>query len=121
MAKITLEDILSFDIRVGENNKRLRTALTKTKWLERFSPEELTIEVLEKIYRKVIKKYPGSLAYIQSAGEDSWAFMVRQEETGAWIHTVYAITLFEGIAKVILVMYGYFIKGLTFKDEKRGN
>jgi len=120
MAKITLEDILSFDIRVGKNEERLRTALTKTKWLERFSQKELNIEILEKVYRKAAKKYCGSLAYVQSAGDKSWAFMIRNDESGAWIHTVYAITLFEGLAKTILVLYGYFIKEMNFKDEKRG-
>ena len=117
MAKITLESIIADKYEKEENIKRLKIALTKTKWLEKYKPEEIDISVLEKLYRKVTNKYPGRIGYIQNAGDDSWAFMVRHEETGQWIHTAYAITLFEGIAKTILILYGYFIKGIKFNGK----
>lgn len=113
-----LEDFLVLDIRVEGNKELLQRALSKTKWLEKFSPKEIEIEVLETLYKKVVKKYDGGIAYVQNAGDDSWSFMIRNHKTNAWINTIYAYTLFEGMAKTVLVLYGYYIRGMKFKDAE---
>jgi len=121
MAKMTLEKLLVLDLRVEGNEELLKTGLSKLKWLERFEADEITIDVLEKLYSKLIKKYPAHIGYIQDAGDNSWVFMIKHKETHTWINTVYGITLFEGMAKTILTFYGYFIKENPFHDTKRGN
>jgi hypothetical protein len=113
------EDIVGIDCREAENKQKLRKALTKTKWLERFTPDEIDIEVLEKLYKKVANKYPVRIAYIQNASNDSMLVMMKNIESNAWIYTAYFISFWECMAKVILVMYGYIIMGINFKDKDR--
>lgn len=120
MAKKGIEDILMLKVEDDESRKLLRTVLSKTKWLDRFSPDEITIEVLEKLYSKITKKYPGRIGYVQPAGDDSWVFMVNHVETGEWINSVYAKGFYEGLAKSIIVLYGHFIKNIPFKRSGHG-
>lgn len=104
-----------------QGEKILRKALSKTKWLERFSenPKEIDLLVLEKLYRKIIKKYKVGIAYIQNATEKSMLCMIKNYETNQWVETIYFINFWECMAKVILVQYGYCIKGINFKDKER--
>lgn len=119
---MTLQEILQLRIDQRGNKERLQKALSKTKWLERFadSPEDITLEMLESLYRKVITKYPAKMAYIQSAGDESMLCMIKNYETHQWIETIYFKSFWECMAKVILVQYGYCIKGINFQDKERG-
>lgn len=118
---MTLQEILGLRYDVEGNKKRLQKALSKTKWLERFAdnPEDITLEVLESLYRKVITKYPAKIGYIKSAGNGSMLCMIKNYETHKWIETIYFISFWECMAKVILVQYGYCILGIKFKDKDK--
>lgn len=116
MSKV--EKVLSIDIRKPGSEKKLRQILAKLSWFERFAPEDITLDVLEKCYLKVTKKYPGELGYVLSSGDKSWVFMVRNSETGDWIHSVHAITLWEGLAKCLIVLYAHFIKNIPFYTKE---
>jgi hypothetical protein len=115
-----LEDIIGLDYSVEENKAKIRKALSKTKWLERFEPEEITIEKLSSLYMAVTKKYPGRIAYIQHASEKSMVAMIKNTKTSAWIESIHFIDWFECVAKVLLVLYGYFVLETYFKDRDRG-
>jgi len=119
MAKITIEKLVVLDVRIPGNKELLLSALSKTKWLDKYSQDEITLEILEKLYLKVKNKYSVSIGYIQDAGDNSWVFMIKNTETHSWINTVYAISLFEGMAKSILTLYGYLVKEIAFHDTKR--
>ena len=115
--RLTIEKIVMLDARAPENLALIKVALSKTKWLEKYSQdtEKITISVLEKLYEKIVEKYDAQIAYIQPAGDNSWAIMIKNNKTHAWVTTVYSKTLFEGMAKAILVLYGYLVKGTNFK------
>lgn len=114
-----LKSIIRLDVREDKNRQKLVKALLKTKWLKKFDLDAIeSTKLLEKLYRKVIKKYPGHISYVMSDGENqTWALMVKNSDTGEWIFTVYAVTLWEGLAKVLLVLYGYHILGYKFRNE----
>lgn len=115
---MSIAKVLLLDMRKKENEDKIRSLLVKTKWLAKFEKEELTVEILEKCYRKVTKKYPAYLSYIMSCSEESWSFMLKNSDDHKWIETVYAITLFEGLAKILIVLYGHFVKNMAFKYEE---
>lgn len=100
----------------------LQKALSKTSWLEKYAeePTEITMAVMESLYKAVIKKYSGGIAYISRSSQTSWAAMIKNNTTHAWIETVFFITFYECLAKTLLVMYGYFVKGIKFKDVPAG-
>jgi len=115
-----IKKALILDCRKEENVDRIKQILTKTKWLEKFAdtPENLTLDVLERLYKKVIKKYPAQIGYIQNAGDNSWAFSLKHTETHEWLYTIYAYTLWEGIAKSLIVLYAVFIKNIPLEERK---
>lgn len=98
---------------------KLRKAVIKTKWFARFDPEELSLEVLENGYKKVSTKYEAGIGYVRSGSEESWTFMVKDFKTHEWVETIAALTLYEGLCKTILVLYGYIEKGMLFQNKER--
>lgn len=111
------QDIIRLDYSSEENQRKIKKALSKTRWLERYDPDEITIEVLSKLYMKVVKKYPGRIAYIQHASENSMVVMVKNTKTSAWIESAHFQSWYECVAKVILILYGYFILEINFRDQ----
>ncbi len=114
-----LKEIIDIDCRASEGVEKLKRALVKTSWLDRFEPEQITIEVLEKAYKKIEAKYPARISYISNAGDNSMLAMIKRTDNHRWIETVYFISFWECMAKTILVLYGYFIKGVKFKDKEK--
>jgi len=88
-------------------------ALQKTKW---FKERDVDPETATKVYNKVCKKYKTGIGYVQPAGDDSWAFMVKTDN-GEWVETVYAKTMNEGLYKCLLVLYVYLIKKVNLREE----
>ncbi len=114
--KNKIVDLLALDVRKTGSTKKLAEALTKTKWLRKFEAESLTVEILEKCFMKVTSKFPAHIGYIQKAGDESWAVMLKRTDDGKWITTVYAISLFEALAKSLIALYAHFEKGIEFHD-----
>lgn len=107
-----LEDIIRMPIQDEEDLLRLKKAVTKTKWFSRFDANDLTTDVLETGYRKVIQKYPARISYIMNASENAWSFMIR--ENGTHVTTIICKTLYEGLCKTIIALYGYNVLGKKF-------
>lgn len=116
-----LEDFVRMKCEAEEDIELLQRVLSKTSWLNKFEPEEITLQVLEKLYWKIVRKYHARIAYIQHAGDDSFIAMIKLDVGSLWLESVYFIGFFEGMAKAILVLYGYFIKGINFKCERAYN
>jgi len=114
-----LEDILYLKIDNDKSLTKLQKAVLKTKWFKRFDLDELTLEVLEEGYKKVIKKYPVRIAYINSASEKAWSFMIKEVVEHQHIYTIIAQNLYEGMCKSILVLYGYIELGKMFDSERK--
>ena len=114
----TLHDILRFRVDEDGGKERIQKALSKTKWLERYAdnPEDITLEVLESLYKAVVKKYNGGIGYIQNAGDGSMVCMIKRYDDHKWITSIYFITFWEMMAKLILALYGHYIKGIIFQE-----
>ncbi len=114
--KEKFKKIVDMDVR-KHGIKKLKIALTKTKWLNKYEPDDINTDILEELYKKISKKYKGYISFIQYAGDNSWSIEIRHSKTCEWIYRIYGLTLFECMAKVILVCYGFFKLGINFKDE----
>jgi hypothetical protein len=113
-----IELLLNMDCRLPENMAKLKKAVNSMKWFERFEFEEITPNTVEQGYLRVEKKYGIRIGYIQKASELSWSIMIKSDE-GKWIDTVICHTLFEGMCKTMIVLYGYLVKGIKFKTEEK--
>lgn len=115
----SLEKTLRADFRNKKEAEGFLKVLKRIEWLKSFKEEEITVELLEKVYKKVQRKHKNKakVAYAQAANSESFSIMIRNEETGQWIYTIYAISLLEAISKVILVLYAYLEKGVLFNDK----
>lgn len=111
---VGIEDLIIMDCRLPEDMAKLKRAVNKTKWFERFDFEDITPSTVEEGYLKVEKKYKIRIGYIQKASELSWCIMLKDKD-GKWIESIICHTLFEGMCKTILVLYGYLVKGIKFK------
>ena len=112
-----LKELIRKEIKTESDKALLQLALSKTKWLQKYKPEDITLELLEKLYYKLTHKYPVRIGYIQNAGDDSFVCMLKHSQSHEWIETIYFIGFYECMAKVILVLYGYIVKGLKFEGE----
>ena len=111
-----IEDLLYLKFDEGKNEEKVLTMLSKTKWLNKYKADEIDHRLLEKCYRKVADKYAVRIGYIMESGDSSWAFMLKNDETHQWIHTVYARTMFEGAAKALIVFYAHCEMDVDFKE-----
>lgn len=111
------------ELKFDDDSKELLTkVLLKTTWLERFKPEDLTVEKFEELYNKVRKKYPGRISYIIPAGGSgeginekatrvSYGCCLINTKTQKKIGMIYFVSVWECLAKSILLLYAYFVKG----------
>ena len=95
---------------------KLRKALLNTKWLRRFEPEEITIEVLEELMQKVLTKYPIKMN-IMKLSHESYSCCIVNSETNAWVETIHFKYFQEMVYKLILVLYGYCVLEILFMEE----
>ena len=112
----SIEQALNLDCRLPVNMTKVKKLVHKTKWFKKFEFEELTMDVLEEGYNKIASKYKVRIGYINKASEFSWVIMIKTDE-GKWIETVYCHKFYEGMCKVLIVLYGYLIKGIPFKTN----
>lgn len=114
------EDILNIDCREQEGRDTLNRFLWKIKPVTKLGVPKgciLSIEDLEKVLHGISIRYGYTIQGIQPYYEDNQRFvffscgvMKLQENTkrrlGTWIGTVYGITLWEAMAKIIVKIYG---------------
>jgi len=116
---LTLKELLRLDMRVKENAKKLQNALLILPFFE--DREKVNMSDLEKLVAKHEEKYPIMLSYIMPTPKVSgdpkyYSFMVKTSDTHEHVDTIYALSMFEGFAKVLLLMYSWSKK---YKDGKR--
>lgn len=118
-----LLELINLKCKNEENKKRLFKAIIKLKWVKKkkLKIEDINVEFLEKLLNKIEKKYPVILGYIINNKDfnlGNWGFMIKQNDKKNnkydHIETVYSQTIDEGLAKVILVLYAYIVKGVKF-------
>jgi hypothetical protein len=65
------------------------------------------------------KKYPVRLSYIMPAVLDQpyYSFMLKNAESNEWLKTVYSVTIYEGMLKTALYLYGYIKKNYRKDGE----
>ena len=113
---MNLKDALKCDFKDEEKVKEFKKFMSKVEW---FKDKEVTQENMEKLMIAVRKKHKIRISYICPASELSYGFMIRNDENNAWIETIYAMSMFEGFAKSILVMYTFKVKGVKFKTGEK--
>lgn len=113
-----MEKLIMLKVENEKDLLRLKKAVLKTKWFKRFELDELTLEILEEGYKKIIKKYPIRIAYIQASSENAWGFMIKETKSHQHVRTVIARDLYEGMCKSILVLYGVIFLGKKFNLER---
>lgn len=99
-------DILNLDCRVKENKEIIQKVLKKIKPLEKYS-EEIKIEVLENLLKKICIKYSFEIEYIIPRMHDNeskiiWEIKIKNEGTSKQI---FGISLYECISKSIIYTY----------------
>jgi len=110
---LKLSQILQLDAREADIEPILKKALIKVvPPLKDKDPDDITIDVLEKVARKIAQKYDVGIAYILSgpSKESYYSFMVKSLDKHEHIDTVFAQTMFEGFAKSIIRMFAYIKK-----------
>lgn len=112
-----ISQVLNLDLRNEGAMEELQASLSKLPF-----PTD-TVEQLERAVSKMQVRYPLRLAYIMPIiGDDdepliTYSFMVKRTDNHAHVKTVYAKTLYEGVAKTALLMYAY-IKTTLQKEAK---
>lgn len=117
------KDLLMLDSRKEGTGELLLEFLQKTPLFK--GVETITTDELEKVIRKIQRKYPVILSYItqtkytmddEDEPEIGYSFMCKRTDDHTHIKTVYALTLHEGLSKVIVLLYS-FIKSVLQKEE----
>jgi len=118
--KDKIDFLVGCDIEERDNREQVLNAICKTKWLRKknYRPEDITLDLMEKLYTKVRNKYPGQIGYIQQASIRSWRIMIKTNDTHQWINSFFALNFFELMAKTLIVIYAYFELGYSQHDEK---
>lgn len=118
---VKISELLLLDIRKDGSIELIKEALRR---LPFFSEASITTDSIEEAIKKMQKKYPVKLSYIMGSSGDNdeepatyYSLMIKRIDTHEHIKTIYAITLFEGLAKTAIFMFGY-IKN-TLKNEER--
>lgn len=121
--KMKIAKLLNADMREEGNVELLHEALFKLPFFKEYKKAPTTDQI-ESAIKKMQKKYPVQLSYINTApgaNDDEpllyYSLMVKRTDNHQHVKTVYAMTLFEGLAKVALLMYAFIQK---LKSEEAG-
>lgn len=124
--KEIVEKVLLLNCEKEENVRRLEKSLTKLPMFKK--DKDISTDRLEEIVKKMERKCMIHLSYIMRSlveGEDVYSCMIKTDtdkEKGKWLKTVYAITIWESLAKTIFFMYYYIEtnKKALIKKSKKG-
>lgn len=107
-----ISQIINLDCTKKENKVILSESLLRLPFFKNKSVEDITTEDLEIAMNKISMKYPIKLGYIMTHGVGTndvyhHTFMIKDAETHNHLTTLFALTLFEGMAKTVLYLYAY--------------
>lgn len=111
LTKEIVEKVLYLDCNKEDNIRRLKKSLVRLPMFKK--NDDISTERLEEIIKKIEIKNLIHLAYIMrnvTDGEDLYSCMIKTDtgpEKGRWLKTVYAITIWESLAKTLFYMYYY--------------
>lgn len=110
-----LSNLLQLDCREKENKRELNEALHKLPFFS--DKEKITIFDVEKAINKIQSKYNIFLGYILCVGaaDGRYSLMIKNPETQEHLRTLFAISIYEGLCKVLLFEYAY-VKNNYKKD-----
>lgn len=117
LTNVKAKDLIMMDARKEGVSEKMLELLYKMPFFK--DSVDITTDMLEIAIRKMQKKYPVRLAYIstitpadpEEEPETYYSFMVKRTDNHVHIKTVYGITLFDGLARVAILMFG-FIKSM---------
>lgn len=107
-----VSQLIGLDCAKKENKKVLYESLLKLPFFKDKEVEDITADDLENAINKISKKYPVKLGYILSHGIDvvdipHHSFMLKTSNTHEHLTTIFALTLYEGLAKTVLYLFAY--------------
>ena len=118
---IKLKEVVEGDFRNAETREAAQEWLLRIKPLKNRTPEgeKVKFEDIEQLIISLQKKYGHKMQWINLIlidGERPWySVSIRDENTMAWVKTIYGLTMYELYAKVALFLYAY-----TRKEDKNG-
>lgn len=112
LTPLKLSQILSLDLRNDGALETLNEALYKLPFFK--DETSIEIEAIETAIKKMQKKYPIKLAYININTTDDedeppyyYSCMIKRTDDHKHVKTIWGVTLYEAMAKVALLMFGY--------------
>ena len=121
---MTTKDILNLDFRKKESQEILQKALRRIKKFSEYDKSKnIPIEDLEKMAMSIQKKYKIRIQWITptfpDVNEILYTTSIRNDENYKFICNVYALSLYELLAKVLIVFYTEVKKGELAERTKR--
>lgn len=111
ITKEIVEKVLYLNCTEEDNVRRLKKSLIRLPMFKK--NEDVSTDRLEKIIKKIELKNMIHLAYIMrnvTDGEDIYSCMIKTDtdvDKGRWLKTIYAKSIWEGLAKSLFFMYFY--------------
>ena len=118
------QDILNLDYRKKENQEIIDKAIRRIKPFDKLKPgERITLEMLENVVGKYCRKYAVMMQYITPTfmrGEiNYYSCSIKETMKHKWLGNVYAHTMYEVFAKVLIKIYSDVKSGsVVERDEE---
>jgi hypothetical protein len=109
VSRLKLSEVLQLDTRIKGNKRLLVDKLMELPMFADKLIQPVTMEILEDLMWKIMKKYPVQLSYIMAGPTDEryYSIMIKERETHKHLKTIHCHTIFEGFAKTVLYLYAY--------------
>ena len=107
-----ISSIVNLDCNVEANKEVLYSYLLKLPFFKNKTVEYITADRLESALDKICSKYPVCLGYIMKHNRETadlphYSFMLKTSNEHVHIITIYSLTLYEGLAKIVLYLFAY--------------
>lgn len=113
---MTTQEILDLDCSKPENVKELKKALGKIKPLQKYKANGYLVEDMQEVLIQIHKRYELEMQYIHFMVVEKydnfyWSASIRGTKNGEWFGNVYAITIWEMMAKILVYMFSLIKQG----------
>lgn len=103
-----ISQIVELDIKIEGNKEILESAMLRLPFFKDLEVEEIASDSIEKVLRKISKKYLLGIGYIfYNPIGGYYTVSINTYDTHKCLKTVYGMSLLEVLQKVILFSYAY--------------
>lgn len=118
-----LKEVIEGDFRVDGTKEEAQRYLKKIPILNKVTPEgqDVSLDSLERLLVNMLRKHDISMRYIMLTiirDEVPWySVSFKDKQSNEWIHSLYAISIYELYCKSVLYCYALIKRGEKEKDE----